>query len=241
MSTENPNIPAPESGGQNTGSQQPTFSYGDVESNFRTRLKKEKERHQKETDVLKNRLDELEKKITSGKASQSENLEYQTGLNAADEASQQVASGQITHEQFDAIVRDRMMEEKATEKIKDSMENDKEFKGLMEHNVALPQEQQLVSAEDVKELINKEIKNVPAVLKHLLKNPKDRQIFKLASQHQQRDGGVSLTQFIHDLSEKLETNSSRPRPNEFSLVPKVTGTGAGDDFSESSYISEKYT
>jgi hypothetical protein len=241
MTTENPNLTAPESQEQRPAGQQPNFSYADVESNFRTRLKKEKERHQKETDVLKNRLDDLEKKITSGKATQSENLEYQTGLNAADEASKQVASGQITPEDFDSIVRFRMMEEKASEKIKDAMDKDTEFKGLVESNNAMPKGQQLLSTEDVLEMIGRDIKNIPAVVKHLLKNAKDRQIFRLASNHQARDGGISLTQFVHDLSEKLEMNASRPRPNEFSIIPKVTDAGATEDFSEASYISEKYT
>jgi len=243
MTTENDSL----AGLVNQGQQQqmpqvpPTFSYKDVEEGYKIRLKKEREKHQKETEQLKNRLDELEKKVSSGKASSSENLEYQQGLSAVDHGQQQVMSGQLTPEQFEGFVQQRITEEKAKEKLREAFEKDSEFKLLVQQNDAMPENQQLINKVQADLIVASGIDNTAAVLKHLLKNKKDNQSFKLALAHARIDGGRSLNDFIFETSERLQSNVSRPRPNQFDIVPKVSDIGTGDDFSESSYISEKYT
>lgn len=226
----------PENAGQ-------SFSNNDVEKIVRTRLEKEREKRtsiEKEKEELKKRVEELQKKVDSGKANQSESMEYQQTLTAEGKAQDQVSSGMIAPEQLPGIITQYINETKASDKIQEAVKEDPEFAELCEKNKNAQNYNDKITTDEIGFLVEIGIQNVPAVLKHLLKNDIDRKILKLAQGNINRDNGMSLTEFVKKLSNDIDSTTKRPSPSPYYPAKNVSDIGRGDDFDVSSYISDKY-
>lgn len=248
MTVEQQNV-VPENVNANEDS---SFNHEEVTKSLTVRLKKEREHRQKaeeEREDLRDRLEKLEKKISNGKASSDENLEYQQRLSASGQTRDEdnkieIAKkhGLLTEDQALQFAREAIFAENENvktasfiEKVKRSKEKDPEFSEMIDnaHNVEgsiTPQEAVLL----------KDLDNGVSVFKHLLKDKEDMDIFRTALQNSQLDSGLSFKKFVYELSKKLDSSEKPPRPSKYNVVPKINDVGRGNSFDSSEYIKNKY-
>ena len=204
------------------------------------KMRESQEAKERENKLLIERVQELEKKVNSGTATQSQNLEYQQTMKAVGDANKSVEEGTLDPSHIQAFVKHQMAQEKLADNIKEATEKDEEFKELMQKNGQLGPQDQKVNLYEVSEMAKLNIKNPAAVLKHLLKNDKDAHIMRLAFENSNVDNGQSFANMIYNLSEKIESKSEAPRPNSYTPAPRMADSGHADDFDVAEYIKSKY-
>ena len=227
---------------------EPAFSREDMEKSLQIRLQKERaarENAERENREFRARIDELQKKVDSGKATQNETREYYETNNAQTRAQQAAdnaqSSGMMTKEQADQYINHRVNHEvnmnNMIHQVKDAADKDPEFKDLISANNTT---QRLTDPECAFIANLPGIKNKAALIKHLLKNDKDNHILKIAGSNYAKDNGAEAAKFLYGLSEDLENNLSKPGPSPFRPVPNLQDVGKSDDFDVEEYINSKY-
>lgn len=217
------------------------FSKEDIEKSFQVRLGKEKEKRaemEKQNNDLLKRLGELEKRVESGKATQDENLQYQSGIQAVGQAQQMQDSGMVSREQSIQIAKQLIYEQneqlkmqKLGQKLKDASAKDPEFMSLAQANPDAIRDEQLSMMTDYE--------NAPAMIKKLLKDPNELKVLHLATLNAQSDSGVALQTYLNKLSNDIEATSQRPSPNPYSPHVPMHDVGEHEDFDVSEYLNNK--
>jgi len=224
-------------------SQNESLSVEQLKKSHSVQMKKMRENNEakeRENKLLIERLNDLEKKVNSGTATQNQNLEYQQNLKALGTAEQKIEEGTLNPDMIQAFVKHQMAQEKLADNLKDATTKDEEFKELMQKNGQMDPQDQKINLYEVSEMAKLNIKNPSAVVKHLLKNDKDAHIMRLAFENSAMDNGQSFANMIYNLSEKIDAKSDSPRPSSYTPAPRMSDAGHSDDFEEADYIKNKY-
>lgn len=228
--SENPEaVSAPEA-----ASPSKEFTREDVE-----RMRREKEElekrlsnkdieHNRKTEGLKKRIEELEKKEKSGTATHEESMELSVGRSAVAQA---VTAG-ITPEQAEVMVQERMKRAELGQKIDKAAETDAEFKSMLQD----PKNKGKINSDH--EYILRDLPNAPAVLKKLLSDPREMALMQAKYNDAFQYGSSVFVDYMNQLSEKLEKSSSRPRASSYTPIPDISDFGdSGQDFDLKNFVS----
>lgn len=188
------------------------------------RLQRERNLFSKKEAELNARIKELENKKEAGTATPAEQVEHATGRAAQAQAIQQG----ISPEQIPQLVEKEMSRANFKQKIDDAMLKDEEFKKLAQTGNGIP-------GEALEQMIH--LDNAPSVIKHLLKDKKDYRLMQLAA----AEGIYKFTSFVNDLSTRLESTSTKPKPSPYSPIPDLTDIGESDqDWDVENYIKGRF-
>jgi predicted DNA binding CopG/RHH family protein len=188
------------------------------------RLQRERNIFAKKEAQLNARISELEAKTKAGTATPAEQVEHATGQAAQAQAYQQG----IPADQIPILVEREMTRASFKQKLDDALSKDEEFRKLAETGNPIPPEAMEAMTH---------LDNAPAVIKHLLKDKKDYQVAKLSASA----GVLEYTKFINELSTRLESTASKPRPSPYSHVPNLSDVGESDqDWDMENYIKGKF-
>lgn len=212
-----------------------TYTNEELQNIVRMRLKEENQKREeayrtaeeerKKREAIEKRLLDLEKKNEKGTATQDEKIEYQNSVAAAGQAK----NDGIPPEAIPHIVEISNRNKKTTEQLNEAIEKDEEFKNLAEKGNP-------ISGEEIY-FIGQSVDNTPAVIKHLLKDKRDYDLFQIAKSNAQYDGGLSLKKLIYEFSDKLNADIKKPSPSGYTPAPDLSDTGAADqDFNDADYV-----
>jgi hypothetical protein len=177
---------------------------------------------------LETKLQDIEKRMQAGTASTQDMQQYQAAEQGAQKAQQQG----VPPEQYAAMVDYGMRVRELETKIKDAHDKDPEFAKLIKDGNKLSPEHVVETAF---------LKNSPAVIKHLMKDPEDYQIYLNAFARGQIDGGVSAQMVLKNISDKLSSSNERPKPSQYQ-PPQELGDNSDEDqdFNEDDYIGKNF-
>lgn len=183
----------------------------------RARLARQAQKHQKELDDIRNahlkeqaRAEELQKK-----------LEEMSGQQMIP-----VSAIPIIQQQFEEEKNKKDKMSGLSQKIGEAVKDDKEFGELIQDKGGLFTEADLVAMGSMDY-----IKNMPAVIKSILKDPKNYDLFKTGSDYNKKE-------LIAKLSERID-EKNRPQSSEYNPLPKATGTTSGAKAGFSKYVLSK--
>jgi len=212
-----------------------TFTKTHMEERIKERLRqKEAEFQRKERDAnesikaLKSRISDLEKKERDGTATPQESLELEKGKETAEKAAEeQVPISVIPH-----LVDQTMAKQQYITNMRNALTKDPELKQML----ADPNNQRLINDDIHLELQGFE--NSPQMIKHILKNKNEANLMvaKYQTTLRKEDRSI-LVEYMKNLSEKLESNSVRPRASSYSPDPDISNIGdSTHDFDMSDYV-----
>lgn len=221
----------------NEQTQQPTFSKEDLEKTFKIRMQKQNEKYEEELRNMEKRhqarLEELEKKISSGNASKSESHEYNTAQVHKNNTNDAVSQNMVSVDDAERFARTQVSLSEFQKQMKEAAAKDEEFKNLMDTGHPLSVTQQAFIAQ-------MPIENKAAVIKQLLKSAKDHDMFNTACSTYDRDDGLAAKRLIYNLSEEIENSISKPGPSTFKPAPNLQDVGKGEDFDVDEYVNSNY-
>lgn len=142
-----------------------------------------------------------------------------------------------TREQIQAELKQEEKYNKFRETMKEAVTQDKEFAELVQkEGAAIPPEVLTLMSQD------DDIKNAPAVIKHLLVNKRSQKLMqdKLIGAIQRGDLS-DFREYLYKVSDEVEAKSPKAQPSEFDPPPDFSDVGqSGDDFDSENYIASKY-
>jgi hypothetical protein len=196
-----------------------------TEEIVKLRLRQANMKHEKEMQREKEEKEQLKAELEAIKKSKENN-----GNGASEGAHKNMQMP--SEEMIDELATRRQKAMDLGNKINEAKEKDPEFAKLSEksaHGGAIPPYAQASMTH---------LPNAVAVMKHLLKDPRDYKVVELFMKEGDEKGFV---QFVNGLSEKLEKTSSKPAPSNYAVIPDMSDAGeSAQDFDEASYIRDKY-
>ena len=194
-----------------------------------SRRKEELSRKEEEAASLKKQLEDLEKKMQQGTATNAEIDKLQA---AKGTATQGVQAG-YSPEEMQSIVDFELKKKDLTGKLQEAIQKDPEFKKLYEQNGKnIPTN--LIMGTSY-------LPNAVAVVKHLMKDKKSLELYAAAAANAHYDNAVSAMQILNNFSDRLADNHEKPHPSMYEPAPQLADASDEDqNFDESTYIKSKY-
>lgn len=212
------------------------ISHDDAENIIKIRIRQEREASEKREALLKAEKEELRAQLEQMKA---RNAEQQNSMASNPQTK---AARSPTSDELDAEVEKRMeerMQQKEFEakrsdmqgRVHKAMDEDAEFKKLAMGEGTTHK----IPEAAVYEMGH--LKNAPAVLKHLLKDPKDYSEFDSIM----RAGTLpEFVKFVNNMSDKVDGIISKPKASDYKPAPYlVNSDDSGDDWDTAAYIKSK--
>jgi chromosome segregation ATPase len=202
------------------------FTRDEVEEMMKARVAKtanDARQQREENENLKKRLEELQRKQDSGTATTEERSQLQTAKTAEIQAHQQG----YTREEAEQYAMHKMDVADLDKKLTDAREKDPEFKDLLEKGNKLYEEEVKLTAG---------IPNAPAVVKQLLKDRRDLNLYRA---YISSGNLTDVISFLNDMSRKLESTEQKPHPSGYEPSP-VLAESSGDQEDTSDYIGSRY-
>lgn len=197
------------------------------------RLRQATKKHREREAILQARIAELESAGQPAAGANANSPAMPQGTEPNPQAAGNVPGNSIPAEMIPMIVERKRQADEFNKKIEDAMKQDEEFKKLAtETGFKVPPEV----------LMNMQhLDNAPAVIKHLMKNKKAN-VLMLAELDEaaMANSIVPLIKFVNNVSDQLESVSSKPQRSSFSPAPDLSDAGdSGQDFDISAYVSSK--
>jgi hypothetical protein len=207
-----------------------------IEENIQIRLERQARKHAQERAEAEARH---QQELAALKAQQAQQAPAQTqqGMPAPGQPMgqpmQQGIPAQPTPEQIIAHHEAQQKSANFQQKLAEAAEKDPEFEKLIGNaQKGLPQTGNPIAPYVLNEV--EHLDNAPAVLKHLKKNNKD---YAVANAIYNRADRIK---FFNELSDKLASQQSTPRPPEFEPEPDLANNGSsGQDFDLKTYMKQK--
>jgi hypothetical protein len=230
MTDESQEVQSPQGEQQQTDNQKSVmFSQEEVEQMMKDRLNKlhnEKRLREEENDRLRKKLEELQKKQDSGTAT----IQEREQLQDAKQGTKQAVYQGYSKEDVDTMVNFQMKIKELDRNLSEAEKKDPELAKLMkEGNTISPDEAKLIALPDG-------INNGVAIIKQLLKDGRDLNLFRTYISAGDRTGLIS---YLNDMSKKLEATAEKPHPSGYTPSPQLPESEGEQDDLEN-YIKNKY-